>query len=188
MTTPTVIPVAAGTYSLGPSDGKLTVKTSKSGAAAKAGRNLLIEVTSWRATLRVGEDLSETAIELSADGRSLKVVEGSGGIQALTGDDKASIEKTIDDDVLKRSMIEFRSTAVQPGSDGATIGVSGELEMLGKRAPFTFELEAAGDGRLRACAEVKQTALGIKPYSALFGALKVVDEVQVAIDVQLPSG
>jgi hypothetical protein len=31
-------------------------------------------------------------------------------------------------------------------------------------------------------ATVKQTDFGIKPYSALFGTLKVLDEVQVAFD------
>ena len=33
---------------------------------------------------------------------------------------------------------------------------------------------------------VKQTDWGIKPYSALFGALKVADEVEVAIDAACP--
>ena len=31
---------------------------------------------------------------------------------------------------------------------------------------------------------MKQTAFEIKPYSALFGTLKVADEVQVAIETQ----
>jgi hypothetical protein len=31
---------------------------------------------------------------------------------------------------------------------------------------------------------VTQTAHAIKPYSALFGALKVADEVQVAVEAQ----
>jgi hypothetical protein len=34
---------------------------------------------------------------------------------------------------------------------------------------------------------VKQTAFGMKPYSALFGALKVADEVTIAIDAKLDS-
>ena len=34
-------------------------------------------------------------------------------------------------------------------------------------------------------ATVTQTAWKIKPYSALFGALKVVDEVEVALDAIL---
>jgi hypothetical protein len=37
------------------------------------------------------------------------------------------------------------------------------------------------DGRLTGEATVKQTAFGIKPYSALFGTLKVADEVRIGI-------
>jgi hypothetical protein len=35
-------------------------------------------------------------------------------------------------------------------------------------------------------AVVKQTDFGIKPYTALFGALKVADDVRVEIDAALP--
>jgi Flp pilus assembly protein TadB len=40
---------------------------------------------------------------------------------------------------------------------------------------------------LRGAAVVKQTDWGMKPYSALFGALKVADEVEVAIDASTRS-
>jgi hypothetical protein len=32
---------------------------------------------------------------------------------------------------------------------------------------------------------IKQTDWGMKPYSTLFGALKVVDEVEVSLDARL---
>jgi hypothetical protein len=34
---------------------------------------------------------------------------------------------------------------------------------------------------------LKQSDWGIKPYSTLFGALKVVDEVEVALEASLPA-
>jgi polyisoprenoid-binding protein YceI len=44
-----------------------------------------------------------------------------------------------------------------------------------------------GDGGELACsAVIKQSDWGMKPYSALFGTLKVVDEVEVAIAARLP--
>ena len=104
------VSLQAGTYKLGPDDGTLSVQTGRTGAAAKAGHDLLIVVTAWEATLAVGDDPADTSIELAADAASLRVREGKGGMQSLGDDDKANIQQTIDDDVLKRQAITFRST------------------------------------------------------------------------------
>ena len=171
----------AGTHSLGPENSTLSVRTARTGAAAKAGHDLLIDVTAWQATLEVGDDPAQTSIVLDADAASLRVREGTGGIQALGDDDKASIQQTIDDEVLKRQAIEFRSTAVLAAADGSRIGVEGELTLVGKACPIAFDLTVGDDGKLSGSAVIKQTDWGIKPYSTLFGALKVVDEVEVVL-------
>jgi len=160
----------------GPENATLTVRTKRQGAASKAGHDLLIEVTSWSATL------DEQAITLTADSSSLRVLEGTGGMVALGDDDKAGIAQTIDDEILKGTPIEFRSTSVEPGLGTVT----GELELAGRSRPITFELATAEDGRLTGTAIVKQTDWGMKPYTALFGTLKVADEVMVEIDARLP--
>jgi hypothetical protein len=168
------------THALGPENGTLFVKTGRTGAAAKAGHNLVIEVTAWQATLEVGE---EPSIVLSVDPTSLQVREGTGGMQALGDDDKASIAETIDDEVLKRQGIGFRSTSLQ--IEGGRVGVEGELTLVGATCPLAFDLTLA-DGRLGGTVVVKQSDWGISPYSTLFGTLKVVDEVEVVVDVALP--
>lgn len=173
----------ATTHTLGPDNGTLTVRTGKGGAAAKAGHNLLIEVTSWRGTLGLGP---EAQMSLTADAKSMRVREGSGGMNKLGDDDIANIEQTIDEEVLKGTKIEFHSTAVQTSADGR-MNVSGELELAGRQAPISFEL-AVDDGRLTGTALVKQSDWGMKPYSALFGTLKVLDDVEVAIDAELDAG
>ena len=154
----------------GPANATLTVRTKRTGAASKAGHDLLIEVTSWEATLDEGR------VTLTADPRSLRVLEGSGGIKSLDDDDRAGIEQTIDEEVLKGGPIQFRSTSV----DGSR--VEGELELAGETRPVGFELAAGEDGRLTATAVIKQSDWGMKPYTALFGTLKVADEVEVAFD------
>ena len=171
------------TYRLGPDEGTLSVRTKRTGAAAMAGHNLLIEVTSWEATIELGAD---TSIALEADGGSLRVREGTGGMQALQDEDRENIEQTIDDEVLERQQIAFRSTAVRPAEGAAGLSVQGELTLNGETRPLSFELELTGEGALAAVAVVKQTDWGMKPYSGLFGALKVVDEVEVAIEATLP--
>jgi polyisoprenoid-binding protein YceI len=167
-------------YELGPGDGTLSVRTGRTGTVAKAGHDLLLHVTRWQATLAVGE---EPSLTLDADATSLKVREGTGGMMALDDGDLANIEQTIDDDVLKRQDISFRSTRVERTADG--LSVTGDLTLRGTTKPIAFELEL-GDGRVRGEAVVTQTAWGMKPYTALFGALKVADDVRVAIDCALP--
>jgi hypothetical protein len=171
-----------GKHVLGPDCGTLTVLTGKGGAAAKAGHNLVIEVEKWRATLEVGKT---TAMALTADARSLRVLDGSGGMSALGHDDKAGISQTIDEDVLKGGSIKFRSTSVS--ISGRRVEVHGELELLGFTRPIDFALRVAEDGQLTGSALVKQTDWKIKPFSALFGTLKVADVVEVAIDARVPS-
>jgi polyisoprenoid-binding protein YceI len=177
--------IQPGTHRLGPENATLSVHTRRGGAAAKAGHDLVIEVTSWVATLDVGADPESTTVELSADASSLRVQSGTGGMQALGDDDKANIHQTIDDDVLKREDIVFRSTAVQSAAGGSRLRVKGELTLAGKTGPIEFDLEAGDDGTLSGAAVVTQTQWGMKPYSALFGALKVLDDVEVTLDGHL---
>ena len=166
-------------YDLGPEQGTLAVRTSRTGTVAKAGHDLLIHVTKWRGTLETGDAPS---VALDADATSLKVREGTGGMMALDDGDLANIEQTIDDDVLKRQDISFRSTRVESTADG--LSVTGDLTLRGTTRPIAFDL-SVGDGRAHGAAVVKQTDWGMKPYTALFGALKVADDVRVEIDVAL---
>jgi len=175
-----------GPHTLGPDNATLSVRTGRGGAAAKAGHDLLIDVTSWQATLEVGGNRAPVMIELHADAASLRVREGTGGMQALGDDDKAGIRQTIDDEVLKGEGIEFRSSEILAGA-GGRISVRGELKLVGNTRPIEFDLRISPDGELSASATLKQTDWGIKPYSTLFGALKVADEVEVVLDARPPA-
>jgi polyisoprenoid-binding protein YceI len=182
------VAIQAGAYRLGPADGTLSVRTRRTGAAAKAGHNLLLRVTAWEAALEIASDDAGSSLELTADGASLRVIEGTGGMQALGDDDKANIEQTIDDDVLKSQSVSFRSRRVQTSDDGGALAVEGDLTLLGATRPLAFDVAVGAGGVLTCVAVIKQSDWGMKPYSALFGTLKVVDEVEVAIDAHLPAG
>jgi polyisoprenoid-binding protein YceI len=177
------VAIPSGRYALGPDDGTLSVRTQKTGAAAMAGHNLLFLVTSWEAVLVVGDDPADAVIEVSADGGSLRVQEGSGGVQSLSDDQKAEIEQTVDNEVLKGEQISFESKSVRADGDG--LRVEGDLTLHGATRPLGFDVAMTGEGTFGATAVIKQTDWGMKPYSTLFGALKVVDEVAVSIDVRL---
>jgi polyisoprenoid-binding protein YceI len=176
-----------GTYTLNAENGTLSVRTGRNGAAAKAGHDLLIEVGSWEGTLQLADDPAASSIRLTADAGSMRVLEGSGGMTKLGDDDKAGIKQTIDDDILKGCTISFESAAVREGAGGQGLDVEGQLDLLGRRAPVSFALTVDDGGHVTGTATVRQTDFKIKPYSALFGTLKVADEVTVAVDAQLPT-
>lgn len=176
-----------GTYTLNSDNGRLSVRTRRAGAAAKAGHDLLIEVGSWQGILELSDDRSASSVKLTADAGSLRVLEGTGGMTKLGDDDKAGIKQTIQEDVLKGARVAFESSRVSSSADPQQLDVEGELELLGVLQPLSFALALDGGGHLTGSATVKQTAWGIKPYSALFGTLKVADEVTVAVDAQLPT-
>lgn len=177
--------IQPGTHRLGPDNATLLVRTGRGGAAAKAGHDLQIEVTAWEATLEIGEDIEATNMQLTADSSSLRVQKGTGGMKPLGDDDKANIHQTIDDEVLERADIVFRSSEVSSAADGGGLSVQGDLTLAGKTQPIDFELAIGDDGSLGATAVVTQTRWGMKPYSALFGALKVLDDVDVVLDGHL---
>jgi hypothetical protein len=139
----------------GPENAELTIHTKRGGAAAKAGHDLTILVERWNASYENEELVFE------ADSRSLRVISGSGGITSLGDDEKAGISQTIDEEVLKGTPITYRD---------------GQLTLNGVTRPITFTFDGQ-EGR----AEIKQTDFKIKPYSALFGTLKVADVVEVKV-------
>src|SRR4249919_2147859 len=112
------MPLVPGTYRLDPENGKLRIETKRSGAAAKAGHDLEIEVASWEGSLSIDHDRGEISLELNADTGSMYVTKGTGGVMALSEDDKVEIEKTLESEVLKAGEVEFKSTQVKTLDDG----------------------------------------------------------------------
>jgi hypothetical protein len=181
------MPLTPGTHAIGPAEGTLWVHTYREGMAARVGHDLVIEVTDWRAQVVVADDGALAAFELTAVPWSLVVREGVRGIKPLTDGDRTDIRRTIEQKVLGDRAIACRSTAIDAAGDGA-FAVRGELTLGDTTRATAFSLTAADDGRVEARASVRQSDWGIKPYRGLMGALRVRDDVEVAIDARLPAG
>jgi len=151
--------------------------------AQKVGHDLIIEVEQWEAAVDVGEGGGVSSLTLQADSRSLQIRDGLHGLKPLSDRDRRQIRKNIDKEILLGRPIAFRSSGVDE-TDGH-LSVSGELEMAGATRPATFELDTSG-GRVRGTLPVVQSEWGIKPYRGMMGALKVRDDVEVVLDVELP--
>jgi len=62
---------------------------------------------------------------------------------------------------------------------------------VGKTRPATLAVRVSPRSRIprvRATTSIVQTEFGIKPYSALLGALRVKDVVELAVEVRLGDG
>jgi polyisoprenoid-binding protein YceI len=176
--------LAPGTYNFGPHNGKLVVKTFRQGLAKKVGHDLIIDVGDWSATVTVGEDPSETTVTANATVASLNPREGVGGVKPLSDGDKADIRKNITQKILTSPEITFRSSSVKTAGNSAT--VSGDLTIMGRSQPVDVQLSESG-GRVRGNLSVVQTQFGIKPFTAMMGALKVADRVEVEFEGNVPA-
>src|ERR1700685_3583306 len=96
---------STGTYRLGPDAGRVVIKTTRAGLAAKVGHDLTIDVTRWSADITVPdgtavsdsgrEGMSAATVTAELDLGSLAVREGTGGARALSDSDRRDIESTM---------------------------------------------------------------------------------------------
>ncbi|KAB8195568.1 YceI family protein [Nonomuraea phyllanthi] len=164
----------------------MVVKTTRTGLGSKAGHDLTIEVTRWHGEATVDlADPAGSSVTVEADAGSLEVREGTGGVKPLTGSDRDQIKKIIREKVLhtdRHPSIGFRSTRVEGTAE--SFHIEGDLTIAGTTRPLVVQGYVA-EGRVHGSATVVQSRWGIRPYSALLGALKLNDEVEVRFEVAL---
>ena len=173
--------VAKGTHDIGPSDGKVLVNVYKDGMAAKMGHDLTLAASSWSGKADINpDDPSASSISVTIDVDSLEVLEGKGGAKALSSSDKADIKKNMTK-VLGRGDISFESSSVSASS------LKGDLTINGQSRPVTLNLNVSDSGHVTATTSFKQTDFGLKLFSAMMGALKVKDNVDITVELDLPT-
>ena len=143
-----------GNFRLGPDTGRVVIKTSRAGLAAKAGHDLTIEVTRWSAQVEVPAegDGGQSAATVSAelDLGSLEVREGTGGAMPLTDRDRREIKKQMGG-ILGGGTASFASSRVIPaGASGGAI--EGTVTLNGKTQPARLQVTDSGSGRYRGSA------------------------------------
>jgi hypothetical protein len=194
------VAATSGNFRLGPDAGRVVIKTTRAGLAARAGHDLTIEVTRWSAQVQVpAEDdggLAAATVSADLDLGSLEVREGTGGALPLTDRDRREIKKQMGQ-ILGSATATFASTRVIPSGSGGGSGssgsgsssgaVEGTVTLNGKPQPARLQVTAPGDGQYRGSATLTQTGFGIKPYSGFFGTLKLKDEVTLEFQLTLPA-
>jgi hypothetical protein len=182
----------AGTYEFGPESGRVLVRTTREGLAARAGHDLTLEITDWLAQVTTpGEGrVTETTVTADLGLGSLAVREGTGGAKPLTDRDRREIQKQAHKILGDAARAGFESRQIIPSSTSsagspAAGEIEGTLTMHGVSRGIRLEVTSQEPGRYRGSTTIRQTDFGITPYSGFFGALKIRDEVTVEFEVSI---
>ena len=177
----------AGEYDIDSSNGRLLLRTFRRGLAAKAGHDLLLEASVWHGHVSVPDNpAAQPAVSVEVDMRQFEVLEGTGGVKALTDADRQEIKQTMRKPLRsdQHPVATFTSTNVQ--IDGEQAAIDGQLTLGGQTHPLRLDVRQQAEGVVTGTATVVQTTWGIKPYTGFLGALKLRDDVQMEFLVTLP--
>ena len=157
--------------------GECRIQTSREGALSAVGHDLTLRAARWSVDVQ-REARAVTARVVTA---SIELVGARHGdvvdAHALSTGDRAKIEHTLRDDVLR---VERFPEVVFVGrwSGDAPAVVEGALTLCGVTRPLAVRITLAG-GRVVGTATVHQPTWGITPFRAMLGALRVQADVQV---------
>ncbi len=156
------------------------VLTFKEGLLSRVAHDL--KLRAGRFTLALEED----RVELEVDAGSLKVVcarkDGVDQPKVLGFLERTQIERNVVKDVLHAKRFPTVRYVGRIVERRETQGrAEGELTLHGVTRPLALTARREGE-RWMAEAELHQPDFGIRPYSALLGALKIQPGVQVVFD------
>jgi polyisoprenoid-binding protein YceI len=155
---------------------------------AKLAHDLVLTATRWQGTLNVDADNpSACSATLTIDARSIEIVEAVGGMKGLSDKDRRDIGKNIDDKVLetgKYPELKFESTSVSGSEPNYT--AAGNMTIKGTTRPVNVNINVNGT-TVTAKTSISQKDFGIKPFSAMMGAIKLRDDVDLELTANLPS-
>lgn len=185
------------TLSFGPPSGTLHLLTGVEGKAARMGHNLVLDLSDWSAEAELADGGTDggtdgtdgqvpTALRFRAALASFAVDSGTGGAKALSDKDRTTIRKNALGAMKadRHPEVSFTSTAVEATGDGFT--VTGDLSVAGQTRPTVLQVTRSG-ATLTARTSVVQTSFGVEPYSAMLGALRLRDRVDVELTTTLPA-
>ncbi|MBW2731510.1 MAG: YceI family protein [Deltaproteobacteria bacterium] len=165
--------------------GTLHIFTFKHGLLSKVAHDLRLSVAKFSL------EMDETQIELTIPVSQLQVdgamKRGELREKTLSKKDKRDILDNMHKDVLRSGVypeIRFTGNAEESAGD-RQFHVTGELQLGAKTLPLRALVERVGD-RLHSKVSLVPSRWGIKPFSAMLGALKVKDRVEIEIVLPAP--
>jgi polyisoprenoid-binding protein YceI len=179
------VTVLPGHYGLGPDNGSVQLRTARHGLAARVGHDLLLGIGRWQGALVVGED--DVQLDLELDLRSLEVLGVRVG-RPLGDGDRGAILGNAARLLQVEAHPTARFTASGPTSLAGGGRLDGSLAVRGSHRPVRLLVVQVGRKAWRATTTVRQSSYGIEPYSAMLGALRLADAVEVEAALTLNGG
>ena len=189
-------------YDVSSSDSLLRILAFRGGALAKAGHNHVIASHDISGTFYVPDDVLRSTFELhipvaqlTIDEPGLRTQEGADFPTEVPESAKEGTRKNMLSDALLSGAqypeLTLVSQQIEPGSLASSVRANVLVTVRGQThtvaVPVSYslaggELVASGD------LTIKQTDLGLKPFSAMLGALQVQDELRVKFRIVAHAG
>jgi polyisoprenoid-binding protein YceI len=186
----------------------LTILVYRGGALASAGHNHVIASHALRGTIYVPRDVPASSFEVHFDVATLTVDEAELRAQLANPDFPAEVPESAKQgtrrnmlgeallDAAHNPEIELRAVRVErPAAAGAadadTVLAHVQSTVRGEVRTFVVPLRyRLGNGEVTVTGEfpLRQSDLGLTPFSALLGALQVQDEMHVRVRIVARAG
>jgi polyisoprenoid-binding protein YceI len=178
-----------------PEESLLTVLVYRGGALAKAGHNHLIASHEMSGMAYVPEDLTRGSFEIRVPVQSFTIDEPT--LRAIEGPDfQADVPDSAREGTKKNLLSEpmldgarypeivLRSERIEQGADGLVAHVSVTVRDQTRVLAVPLRHELKGDTLLvKGELSLRQTDVGLTPFSLLGGALRVEDGMRVKFSV-----
>jgi polyisoprenoid-binding protein YceI len=189
------VPHEGRAYTVAADQSLLTLLVFRGGALAKAGHNHVIASHSMTGTAWVPEDPGRASFEVrvpvndfTIDEPQLRALEGNEFSAAVPDSAREGTKKNM----LSEPMLDgarfpeivLRSERLESGSEGilaqVSVAVRGQTRTV--TVPIRYEVQGS-EVRAQGQFALRQTDLGLTPFSLLGGALRVEDEMTVKFSV-----
>jgi polyisoprenoid-binding protein YceI len=173
-------------YRIDPGRSLFTVQAFASGLLSALGHSPTFAIRDYGGEVRLGDTVESLELELTINPLSLDL---QGRVSAS---DRREIEGRMQREVLETSVhraITYRGGVLQTETMGQgryRLLVGGDLSLHGAMRPHRIDVELIvfGDGlRLGGGSMLKMSEFGIRPVTAIGGAIKLKDELKLAFDL-----
>ena len=183
---------AAQQYDLVPSESKVVVRVYRAGSLARLGHNHVLSSTDLRGEVFLAEPINESSLEVRLPLLTLDV--DLPAQRAAAGADFPGVVDVDDIAGTRNNMLGAKQLDAErwPQIVLRSRRISGNLpelilhaDLLVKSGVYPIQVpvyieQSSGRILARGSFSVKQTALGLEPFSVMMGALRVRDQLDIA--------